>query len=132
MQSSPNSFQNHPLCPAGEILEAKTSSNLEFLKCSLKKLDKRLEGIEGKIDDLNANSTKDFVKIESLSAFLADLKNWKSSVEQFQNAFAKHLSDHENLEVSHRRYSQNWGLFGGLSGASLLELILRGIHSLMH
>ena len=131
MQAVPKCEENH-LCPAGKVLEAKAFSNFEFLKCSLKKMDKRLETIESKIDELNAKSTKDFMKIEAISSFMDDLKTWRSSVENFQGIFAKHISDHEALEASHRRYSQGWGLFGGLSGASILELIIRGVQSLIH
>ena len=131
MQAVPRSEDNQ-LCSAGQVLEAKVFSNFEFLKCSLKKMDKRLGVIENKIDELSSKSTKDFMKIESISVFMDELKSWRSSVENSQSIFAKHISDHEALEAAHRRYSQGWGLFGGLSGASILELIIRGFNAIIH
>ena len=140
MQSVPKSEQAYAcrqgqqasLCPAGKILEARTTSDLNYIMAMSKDLKRSLEKIEGKLDELNRNSISDFNKIEALSKLLDDLKSWKSSVENFQNLFGQHLSDHEALELAHRRYSQGWGILGGLSGASILEIFLRGLSYLFH
>ena len=127
MQTPPQSDLENSLCPSGKVLEAKASKNFEHLLCISKRLEKNLEKIEAKIDNLSENSINDFNKIESISSVVGDFKEWRASVEKFQTLFAQHLSEHKVLEESHRRYSQGWGLFGGFSMASMMHFAFKGI-----